>query len=50
MFTEPNGKISNVYSLEWEYKNPDIYKKGESIQAFSGQSKAPCAFQISCKG
>ena len=51
LYTDFTGKFQMYLPLNWEYKNPSLYRKTEpgTPQAFGFYDKALGAFQISCK-
>ena len=51
LYTDFTGKFQIYLPLNWEYKNPSLYRKTEpgSPQAFGFYDKDLGAFQISCK-
>jgi len=51
LYTDITGKFQMYIPLNWEYKNPSLYKEIESgrPQAFGTYGKLLGAFQISCK-
>lgn len=51
LYTDYTGKFQMNIPINWEYKNPSLYKKTEegTPQAFGFYDKSLGAFQISCK-
>jgi hypothetical protein len=51
LYSDFTGKFQMDIPLDWEYKNPSLYKKTEegAPQAFGFYDKTLGAFQISCK-
>lgn len=51
LYTDFTGKFQMDIPLDWEYKNPSLYRKTEegTPQAFGFYDKTLGAFQISCK-
>ena len=51
LYTDFTGKFQMHIPIDWEYKNPSLYRKTEegTSQAFGFYDKALGAFQISCK-
>lgn len=51
LYTDFSGKFQMYIPLNWEYKNPSLYRKAEegTPQAFGFYEKSLGAFQLSCK-
>ncbi len=51
LYTDYTGKFQMHIPVDWEYKNPSLYRKTEegTPQAFGFYDKSLGAFQISCK-
>lgn len=51
LYTDFSGKFQMYIPLNWEYKNPSLYRKVEegTPQAFGFYEKSLGAFQLSCK-
>ncbi|MEQ8243557.1 hypothetical protein [Fulvivirga sp.] len=50
IFTAETGKLQMLIPIEWEYKNPSLYKTDKKApESFGQYEKMLGAFQISCK-
>jgi uncharacterized protein YutE (UPF0331/DUF86 family) len=50
LFTSDNGKLQMFIPIEWEYKNPSLYKTDKKApDSFGKYEKMIGAFQVSCK-
>ncbi len=50
IFTTETGKLQMLIPIEWEYKNPSLYKTDKKApESFGKYDKMLGAFQVSCK-
>jgi uncharacterized protein YutE (UPF0331/DUF86 family) len=50
IFTAETGKLQMLIPIEWEYKNPSLYKTDKKApESFGKYEKMIGAFQVSCK-